>query len=179
MADIKSPAICLRDAARSAMLHAGGRGFMRFLPDGEALLVTDAPARYGNVPRLMAELEAAGFVCLPRKELLYLAPERRLLAAMAQGTLIPVIDWESRLHPAQELAVRLMRMPEAQWTEAGERLAIETLRLLWQPREHVLSGLPALRAMAAERLRNKEMSGMACAGALLAQWCEAEREKER
>ena len=41
-------AVRLRERARGAMLAAGGRGFVRFLPAGGALLATDAIRRCGD-----------------------------------------------------------------------------------------------------------------------------------
>ena len=54
-------------------------------------------------------------------------------------------------------------------------LIIETARLLWRPRTQVLAGLPALRARRAALLRERNPSGFAPAGALLANWCDEQR----
>ena len=57
----------LRAMAREALLHAGGRGFMRFAPSGGALLITDAPRHCGEEAdrrRLCGALRAAGSCAL-------------------------------------------------------------------------------------------------------------------
>ena len=60
-----NPAVALRDRAREAMLASGGRGFVRFLPPGGALLATDALCRatQEQAEAIRAAQRAAGFVC--------------------------------------------------------------------------------------------------------------------
>lgn len=177
MEAVKNPALALRVAARTALIGAGGRGFVRFLPADEALLVTDAPRRCADeaaLTRLISAMEAEGFACGVRDGLMTLTPGDALLDALAgAGAPVPV-DWDDPLHSAQELAARWLRAARGRLTPAGRRLIMETLRLIWQPRARVLDGLEDLRAQAAEMLRNRDRSGMAQAGALLADWCRTE-----
>lgn len=177
MEAVSNPALALRGVAREAMIGAGGRGFVRFLPAGEALLVTDAPRRCGDeaaLARLISAMEAKGFACGVQDGLLTLTPGDALLDALARARAAAPVDWDDPLHPAQELAARWLRAARGPFTAAGRRLAIETLRLIWQPRARVLDGLDALRAQSAQMLRNRDRSGMAQAGALLADWCNTE-----
>lgn len=167
-------ALRLRDSAREAMLLAGGRGFMRFLPEGEALLVTDAMRRCEDDAargRLTAALEAAGFACRAQDGLLLLTPDDDVLCAAECGAPCEV-DWESALHPAQALACRWLAEDRQRLTAAGRQLALDTLRLTWQPQDKVLAGLPALRAQAAVMLRCGDRSGLHPAGAILREWCD-------
>ena len=63
----------VRSKARDAVFAAGGRGFVRFLPDGEeALLVSDAPRRCQNPSALLCACGAAGFGAEERDGLLLL-----------------------------------------------------------------------------------------------------------
>ena len=173
-------AIELRALAREALLEAGARGFVRFLPEGDgALLVTDAPKGCGGIQTelLMSCMAARGFVCKMRGNLLALTPGDELLAGLAREAVCPESwDWESELAPLLALAARWMRAPEAPVGEAGRRLAIETARLLWKPRAQVLGGLGALRAGAAVLQRNKEPGGLRLCGGMLALYG-AEQEK--
>ncbi len=165
-------ALALRDRARAAMLGAGARGFVRFLPDGPALLVTDACRRCeGGAQALEAAFEAAGFRCQARGELIELTPKDALLTDVAAPQAVE-IDWGSPLHPAQALARRWMRTPRRPLTAAGRQLVIDALRLTWLPQERLLAALDALCARAAVMLRSGDRSGMHEAGAILAQWCE-------
>lgn len=165
----------LRDRAREAMLAAGGRGFVRFLPPGGALLVTDAPRRCGDeaaYARLEEAMEGAGFACTACGGLMELTPRDELLRALTAQP--PVIDWTSPMHPVQALACRFLAADRAPLSPAGRQLILEALRLCWQPREKVWAGLDALRAQAAAMLRAGDRSGLHETGAVLAAFCEQE-----
>ena len=95
---------------------------------------------------------------------------QRLLTLCAAQPPQQATNWESPLYQAQALAARLLDEAALPLDEGGKTLVLETARLLWQPREKVLSGLPALRARIAVRLREKERSGLHEAGRLLAGW---------
>ena len=168
-------AVRLRERAREAMLAAGGRGFVRFLPEGGALLATDAIRRCGDAAAremLMDALGQAGFACALRGGLLELTPVEDVLSALdGEGT---AIDWESPLHPAQALAVRFLARPKQRLTRDGRQLVVEALRLTWQTGETLLAGLPALRAQAAVMLRSGDGSGLHEAGAVIWEFCEQE-----
>lgn len=167
----------LRERAREAMLAAGGRGFMRFLSAGGALLATDAIRRCGDDAaraRLTDALHAAGFVCEARGGLLELTPADGVLLAFSGGGRA-AIDWENPLHPAQALAARFLNNPKQPLTPAGRQLIVETLRLTWLAPDRVLPGLPALRAQAAVMLRQGDRSGLHEAGAVLREFCEQEQ----
>lgn len=160
----------LRDEARAAIFGAGGRGFVRFLSEGDALLVSDAPRR-SDADALLAALCARGYDCDIRDGLLIITPgTQRLLALCAAQPSQQATNWESTLYQAQALTARLLAEEALLLDEGGKQLALETVRLLWQPREKVLSGLPALRARIAVRLREKKRSGLHEAGRLLAGW---------
>lgn len=169
-------ALCLRARAREAMLSAGGRGFVRFLSAGGALLATDAIRRCADEAArdaLTDTLAQAGFVCEVRGGLLELTPADDVLSALsASGR--TAIDWESPLHPAQALAARFLATEKQPLTREGRQLIVETLRLTWQTPETLFSGLPALRAQAAVMQRRGDRSGMHQAGALLREFCEQE-----
>ena len=138
----------LRDAARAAIFSSGGRGFVRFLAEGDALLVSDAPRR-GEGDALLGALCAAGFTGEVRDGLLYITPGEDVLFALC-----------ARLLSEEALAL-----------DAGAlRLMTETARLLWQPKDKVLAGLPSLRARIAVRLREGKRSGLHEAGRLLCGW---------
>lgn len=166
-------AASVRDLARNTILAAGGRGFVRFLEEGDALLVTDAVRRCADAQALTAALEAAGFVCASEGGLMSLTPGDALLAQAGAPAGFSV-DWADDLHPAQALAVRWLGQARLPMTSAGRQLAIGSLRLTWKPEKQVLFGLTALRAQAAKMLREKDTSGMHEAGAILAQWCAAQ-----
>lgn len=171
-------AAALRDLARETVRRAGGCGFMRFAPEGGALLATDAPRRCADgAQALIRALEEAGFSCACSGGLLLLSPADALLNAMDAPPGEAPIDWDSPLHPAQALAARWLAAPRAPLTDAGRRLAVETLRLTGQPGRDVLSGLGALRARAAVMLRSHDCSGMRAAGAVLRAWCDAQKEE--
>lgn len=163
MAGIGNPALILRDEARRALLDAGGRGFIRFLPEGRALLVSDAPRRCATIEeaaRLADALARAGFTSEIREGLLMLTPTDGRLRALAAVTLSEhAIDWDSPLHPVAALAARWRRERETALSEDGRALVVETLRLIWQRPERVLAGLPGLRALAARMLREGDRSG--------------------
>lgn len=180
-----NPALLVRALAREAVLGAGGRGFVRYLPPGGALLATDALARAADAAqekRLMGALTAAGFVCAVQGPLVGLTPTDALLLRVSGEAAQPVmIDWDGPLAPAQALAVRWMKKPRLPLTRAGRVLTMETLRLLWQPEKQVLSGLGGLRALAAQNLRAGDASGAHEAGCCLSAWLEqaAQNEEER
>ena len=164
----------LRDAAREAIFAAGGRGFVRFAAEGDALLVSDACRRSDAAP-LIASLEAAGFACESRDGLLQITPGDALLLSLCAADAQEIaVDWESALCDVQALCARLLREERLPLDGAGRRLVMETARLLWQTRDKVLSGLTALRAMIAVHLREGKRSGMNEAGRLLAIWLEDE-----
>lgn len=164
----------LRNLAREALAACGARGFVRFVPEGGALLVTDAASRCADGgAALCGALAAAGFSCCGEGALLALTPDDALLAALCARTERTVrIDWDGPLHPAQALAAQLLRADALPFTDGGRTLVVETARLLWRPRPQVLAGLPALRAWRAALLRKRDASGFAPAGALLANWCD-------
>ncbi|MGN0776628.1 MAG: hypothetical protein ACI4MM_08130 [Candidatus Ventricola sp.] len=169
-------ALRLRDRAREAVLAAGGRGFVRFLPAGGALLATDAIRRCAEDAARTALADAlaqAGFVCEVRGGLLELTPADEVLFSPDCGEGMAV-DWESPLHPAQALAVRFLAKKRQPLTAAGRQLVMETLRLTWQTPDRLLSGLPTLRAQAAVMQRKGDLSGLHEAGALLREFCEQE-----
>lgn len=166
-------AIALRDRARAAVFSAGGRGFVRFLDSGDALLVTDAIRRCEEDAarmRLIRALEDAGFACDVRDGLLALTPVDDVLSALACEAEGP-IDWAGPLHPAQALARRWLAVGTLPMTSDGRRLAIEALRLTWQPQSKVLAGLERLRAQAAVMQRHGDKSGFWIAGTVLENWC--------
>lgn len=170
-------AVRLRERAREAMLAAGGRGFVRFLPAGGALLATDAIRRCADDAaraRLTDALAQAGFACGMRGGLLEMTPTDDVLLVPG-GEERVAVDWESPLHPAQALAARFLKNPKQPLTPAGRQLILETLRLTWLASDRVLAGLPALRAQAAVMLRRGDRSGLHEAGALLKEFCEQEQ----
>ena len=166
----------LRSRACEAMLSAGGRGFVRFLPAGGALLATDAIRRCADEAArdaLTDALAQAGFACGVRGGLLELTPADDMLSALSASERTEV-DWESPLHPVQTLANRFQAAARQPLTGAGRQLIVETLRLTWQTPETLLAGLPALRAQAAVMQRRGDRSGMHEAGAVLREYCEQE-----
>lgn len=178
-----NPALLLRALAREAVLGADGRGFVRFLPPGEALLATDALTRSANAAqreRLTDALTGAGFVCVPQGALMTMTPMDELLLCVAAECVQPVwIDWDEPLAQAQALAARWLQKPGLPLTDAGRALAMETLRLLWQPQARVLAGLGRLRAMAARNMRTGDVSGAHEAGCCLSAWLfQKEKDKE-
>lgn len=173
-------AVRLRDRARETMLSAGGRGFVRFLPAGGALLATDAIRRCADDAaraRLTGALTAAGFACEARGGLLEMTPTDGALSVLCALTLRSVkdaVDWEAPLHPAQALAARFLRHERRMLTPAGRQLVLEALRLTWRAEDELLAGLPALRARSAVMLRQGDISGLYEAGAVLWEFCERE-----
>lgn len=164
----------LRDLARDVMLESGGRGFVRFVPGGDALLVTDAPGRCADGGSLFLKgLENAGFSCWLDGALGYILPGDALLLSLCERKGGPVPgNWTSPLHPVCALANRFLREPCLELTRQGRALLLETARLLWRPQAQVLAGLGAIRARAAALLRTGDRSGMHEAGAMLANWCD-------
>jgi len=162
----------LRGEARDAIFAAGGRGFVRFLAEGEALLISDANRR-GDEKALARALEDAGFGCEIRGGLVHITPgDARLLRLCAAQPEQSEMDWESPLLEAAALAQRLLREKPLALDAGGRRLVMDTARLLWQPKEKVLAGLSALRAGIAVRQREGKRSGLYEAGRLLCGWLE-------
>ena len=170
----------LRDLAREAVFSSGARGFVRFAREGGALLVTDAAARCADGGAAMtAALLAAGFSCEREGMLTLLTPGDALLARLCRRMAgEPETDWASPLHPAQSLAVRLMRESELLLTDAGRGFILAAARLCWQPQDKALDGLVQLRAHAALLMRKKDRSGFAPAGRLLANWTDEQMKEE-
>ena len=162
----------LRDLARRTLADCGARGFVRFVPEGRALLATDAAQRCADGgAALVAALERAGFSCTAQGGLVLLTPGDALLMRLcAREGGEASVDWSSPLHPVQALAARLLRAPAAPLSDGGRALVIEAARLLWHPAPQVLSGMASLRARAAALLWQGDTSGFAPAGALLANW---------
>ena len=96
---------------------------------------------------MLEACRAAGFDAQERDGLLLLTPTEERLRRLNLPQSIDV-DWASAAAPLAAFAVRLMRREDRPLTENGLRLAVETLRLLWQDDEHVRRGLPMLRARA-------------------------------
>lgn len=169
-------ALSLRTAAREAMLAAGGRGFMRFLPPGGALLATDAVRRCESEAQkanMIDALEAAGFVCCEEDGLLMITPRDALLDNISCD-MISEINWNSPLHRLQALGTGWIRKEKQPLTREGRQLIVEALRLSWQPVKQGKDGLEALRARAAVMLRRGDDSGFHEAGAVLLHWCDQE-----
>ncbi|MFR2150733.1 MAG: hypothetical protein ACLS7Z_09585 [Christensenellales bacterium] len=111
----------VRSKARDAVFAAGGRGFVRFLPDGEeALLVSDAPRRCQNSSALLCACGAAGFGAEERDGLLLLTPTEETLRSLNLPRAIDV-DWSSADAPLAAFAARLMRRGDRPLTEDGLR----------------------------------------------------------
>ncbi|MDD7175399.1 MAG: hypothetical protein PUH70_10105 [Clostridiales bacterium] len=162
-----NPAVALRDRAREAMLASGGRGFVRFLPPGGALLATDALCRASGAQAeaIVRALREAGFACEQAGALLLLTPQDALLTAAPETEM--TVAWAGEAYAAQALALRWQERPPLPLTPAGRQLILETLRLIWQPRSHVYRGIDALRGRAAVMLRGGDASGLHEAGAYL------------
>ena len=166
-------ALSLRNAAREAMLAAGGRGFVRFLPLGGALLVTDANRRCADENEkaaLIGALEHAGFDCCARGGLLELTPQDDVLCRIGYDEEAE-IDWSSPLHPVQALGRRWHNREKQPLSDAGRQLILEALRLSWQPVGKTQEGIEMLRAQGAVMQRTGDTSGMHEAGAILLDWC--------
>lgn len=169
-------AVSLRNAAREAMLSAGGRGFVRFMDSG-ALLVSDAVRRCADEAakqRLMDALHLAGFDCREQDGLLMINPQDELLETITYDGAFSV-HWDSRLYAVQALAVRWMKRERQTLTPAGRQLIIDTLRLTWQDR--LMDGKMHLCAQAAVMQRSHDTSGLCAAGAVLADWCDRQEGK--
>lgn len=107
----------VRSKARDAVFAAGGRGFVRFLPDGEeALLVSDAPRRCQNPSALLCACGAAGFGAEERDGLLLLTPTEETLRSLNLPRAIDV-DWSSADAPLAAFAARLMHRGDRPLTE--------------------------------------------------------------
>lgn len=161
----------LRAAAREAIFSAGGRGFVRFGPPGGCLLVSDAGRRAETTEPMEAALRAAGFVCEAKAGMLLIDPADELLSGIRAETGNAPTDWEGGLYPAHALADRWLRQEKRGLTPEGRQMILETLRLLWQPEENVISGLAALRIRAAVMMRTHDTSGLYESGALLSGRC--------
>ena len=169
-------ALMLREAAREAMLAAGGRGFMRFLPPGGALLATDAVRRCESDAQKMAMIDSlseAGFDCCEQNGLLMLTPKDALLGSITCEEK-QEIDWASSLHGVQALGVLWIRKQKRPITQDGRQLILEALRMSWQPMKQVAAGMDALRMRAAVMLRRGDDSGFYEAGTVLLDWCKRE-----
>ena len=113
----------VRSKARDAVFAAGGRGFVRFLPDGEeALLVSDALRRCPNPSALLCACGAAGFGAEERDGLLLLTPTEETLRSLNLPRAIDV-DWSSADAPLAAFAARLMHRGDRPLTENGLRFA--------------------------------------------------------
>ena len=169
-------AISLRDAARNALLAAGGRGFVRFCDQG-ALLVSDAIRRCGDdaaKEQLTIALAQAGFTCREQDGLLMIDPQDELLEAIVyEGDF--AVDLDSELCSVQALAARWLSRDKQTLTLAGRQLLLDALRLTWQDR--IADGLAQLRAQAAVMQRYGDTSGFCEAGAVLANWCDRQEGK--
>ncbi len=169
-------AVSLRDKARSAMLAAGGRGFVRF-PESGALLVSDAIRRCeGDEAKaaLVSAMNRAGFDCRERDGLLMIDPQDELLEEIAyEGDF--AVNWDGALWQVQALAVRWLSRERLPLTQDGRRLVIDALRLTWQDR--LTEGLALLRAQAAMMQRRGDTSGFCQAGAVLADWCDRQMQR--
>lgn len=169
-------AVSLRNAAREAMLSAGGRGFVRFMDSG-ALLVSDAVRRCEDdaaKQKLVDALDQAGFSCDEQEGLLMIDPQDELLDAIVYDGAFSV-RWDGELYAVQALAARWMRRKRQPLTPAGRQLIIDSLRLTWQ--DHMADGLTLLRAQAAVMQRSGDTSGFCTAGAVLADWCDRQEGK--
>lgn len=169
-------AVSFRNAAREAMLSAGGRGFVRFMDSG-ALLVSDAVRRCEDdaaKQKLVDALYKAGFACCEQDGLLMIDPQDELLETIVYDGDFAV-HWDEALCDVQALAVRWMKRERQPLTPAGRQLVINTLRLTWQ--ERMADGLTLLRAQAAVMQRSGDTSGFCTAGAVLADWCDRQEEK--
>lgn len=164
----------LRGEARQAIFGVGGRGFVRFCAEGDALLVSDAIRRCGDetqIKAMISALDRAGFGCKVQNDLLMITPgDARLCALCKEQPDAPDADFGHPLWETMALCARLAREAPLPLDDGGRRLMIETARLVWQPKDNVISGLPALRAMIALRLREGKRSGLYEAGRLLGGW---------
>ena len=162
----------VRDRAREAIFAAGGRGFVRFLPSGGALLVSDAARRCENAQALLDACRAAGFAVEEKNGLLDLTPEDGVLRALCDACTqtLRIDDWDGEAASAGAFAIRLMRKKDTTLTADGRQLVLETLRLLSQDDAHILMGLEGIRARAAAQLRHRDESGLRAAGVLIADW---------
>ena len=159
----------IRGKAREAIFASGGRGFVRFLPSGGALLVSDALRRAENGDALQDSCRAAGFETEESGGLLLLTPTEETLRALYRPCGLQV-NWEEETAFAAAFAQRLLRKKDVPLTAEGKQLVLETLRLLSQDDAHILRGMDTLRALAALQLRRKDESGLFASGALIAEW---------
>ena len=168
-------AIALRDRARTALLKAGGRGFVRF-PEQGALLVSDMLRRCEDEQaeqKLMDALAQEGFVSWKQDGLLLINPSDELLQSVDCAAC--EVDWDGALHGVQALALRWMKREKQPLTPAGRQLVIDSLRLTWQDR--MADGRALLSAQAAVMQRSGDTSGFCTAGAVLADWCDRQEGK--
>lgn len=107
---------------------------MRFLPEGGALLVSDAARRCGDVRTLLNACRTAGFAAEERDGLLLLTPTdstlERVMRRMRAGGSDNGLGRKKRRQP--RVSVRLTRRKDAPLTADGRRLVAETLRLVSQ-----------------------------------------------
>ncbi|MBR5224175.1 MAG: hypothetical protein IKV90_00730, partial [Clostridia bacterium] len=107
------------------------------------------------------------------EDLLYITPGETLLLELCGRQKAEIaVCWESPLFATMALCERLLGEAPLELDEGAGQLLMETVRLLWQPEEKVLAGLPALRARIAVRLREGKRSGLHEAGRLLCGWLE-------
>ena len=134
---------------------------MRFLPEGGALLVSDAARRCGDVRTLLNACRTAGFAAEERDGLLLLTPTDSTLSALcgARGQAVRITDWDEEKASAAAFSVRLTRRKDAPLTADGRRLVLETLRLLSQDDAHILMGMAGIRA---RRLSSAVRTKAAC-----------------
>lgn len=164
-------AVSLRDRVRSALIAAGGRGFVRF-PECGALLVSDAVRRCesdADRKKLTDALSRAGFDASEQDDLLMINPKDELLQAIAYEGAFSV-NWDGVLSDVQALAMRWLGREKQPLTQEGRQLVIDALRFTWQDR--MTDGLEALRAHAAVMQRQGDTSGFLQAGIILADWCD-------
>lgn len=169
-------AVSLRDAARNALLAAGGRGFVRF-PECGALLVSDAIRRCESdaaKEMLTNALSQAGFDSNEQDGLLMISPRNELLEAISYDGDFS-INWDGALCDAQALAMRWLRRKKQPLTPAGRQLVMDALRITWHSR--MTDALVQLRAQAAVMQREGDVSGFRETGAVLAQWCDRQEGK--
>ena len=167
-------AVRLRDLARERVMAAGGRGFVRFCPEGPQLLATDAYGRCeGKTAQaaLVQAVESAGFSCCVQGNLLLMTPQEALIKSVCPEAKAVQIDWDDPLHPVLALCARWSRAPVSPLTCAGRQLVVDTLRLTWQGKARVNAGLDALRAQAAVMQRTGDRSGLRMAAAILEDVC--------
>ena len=100
-------AVSFRNAAREAMLSAGGRGFVRFMDSG-TLLVSDAVRRCEDnaaKQKLVDALYKAGFACCEQDGLLMIDPQDELLETIMPERIEKIESEKSLPHPDEVLTM--------------------------------------------------------------------------